>query len=443
MAVKSEQVEKNLIKLTFEVSAEDFEKAINKAYAKNVKKYSVPGFRKGKVPRAIIEKYYTEAVFYDEAINFVLPDAYTKALDEADITPAARPEMEIDEIKKGEPIKFTALVTTKPEVKLGEYLGVKVNKIEHNVTEEDIDKDIENTRRKNARLIPADDRAVQDGDVVTIDFEGFADGVAFDGGKGENYDLEVGSGTFIPGFEEQLVGAKINDEVEVKVTFPEEYHTPNLAGKPATFKVTVKEIKAKELPELDDDFASEVSEFDTLDEYKKSVKERLEKAAEQQVKNETETAVIDKVVENCDVDVPEAMIKEQTEKIVANFEQRLNYQGMDLKMYLQYTGNTMDAFKESFKPQAEKQLKTSLIVEAVSKAEHVEVTDDEVNERIAEMAKQYNMEADKLKELMQEKDIENLKSDLIMSKTVDMLVSKAKISKSRAKKAKAAEKPEE
>ncbi len=437
MAVKSEQVEKNLIKLTFEVSVKDFGDAMGRAYAKNAKKYSVPGFRKGKVPRSVIEKYYTEAVFYDDAINDVLPSAYENALKEADIEPAARPEIDVEEIKKGEPVVITALVTTKPDVKLGDYIGIKVNKIEHNVTDEDVDKDIEAARNKNARLVPADDKVVENGDVVTIDFAGSVDGVAFEGGKAENYDLEIGSNTFIPGFEEQLVGKKVDEDVDVNVTFPEEYHAPDLAGKAALFKVKIHEIKVKELPDLDDDFAAEVSEFETMADYRNSVKERLEKAAADRVKTETENAVIDKVTEGCEVEIPAAMINDRVEGMIQDFAQRLQYQGLDLKSYMQYTGNTMEGFKETFKPQAEKQLKTTLVLEAISKAEDVQVSDEDVDNRIAEMAKQYNMEVEKLKDLMQGKDIENLKEELAMTKVIDLLVSKAKISKPRGRKPKA------
>ena len=281
MAVKTEQVEKNLVKLTFEISREELEKGIQKAYQKNVKKMSVPGFRKGKVPKSVIEKYYGEEVFYDDAINFVLPDLYDAAVKEAEIVAVARPEIDIEEIKKGEPIVVTALVTTKPEVKLGKYKGIKIDKIEYTVSDEDVDKDIDATRKKNARLVSVEDRAVENGDIAVIDFEGFADGVAFPGGKGEGYDLEIGSGSFIPGFEEQLIGANKDSEVEVNVTFPEEYHAPELAGKAAMFKVKVHEIKTREYPELDDDFASEVSEFETFEEYRTSIKEKLTKAAEE------------------------------------------------------------------------------------------------------------------------------------------------------------------
>ncbi len=306
MAVKNEQVEKNLVKLTFEVSAEDFAKAINSVYRKNAKKFNIPGFRKGKAPRAVIEKYYTEAVFYDDAINSVLPEAYDAAVKEAGLDVVARPEIDVEEIKKGEPVVFTALVTTKPEVKLGDYKGIEVEKIEYNVTDEDVQKDLEAAQKKNARLITVDDRAIENGDIAVIDFEGFVDGVAFDGGKGDDYELEIGSGTFIPGFEDQLIGAKTDDLVDVNVKFPEEYHAENLKGKDAVFKVKVNEIKVRELPELNDDFASEVSEFDTLEEYKADVRKKLEEAAENKAKGETETAVGEKGIENAESEIPEA-----------------------------------------------------------------------------------------------------------------------------------------
>lgn len=427
MAVKTEQVEKNLVKVVFEVSAKDFEAAIQKVYAKNAKKYSVPGFRKGKVPRAVIEKYYTKAVFYDDAINLVLPEAYEAAVKEAELESVARPDLDVEEIKDGEPVVFTALVTTKPDVELGVYIGIEIDKIEHNVTDEDVMKDLEVTQKKNARLLPVEDRAAENGDIAVIDFEGFVDGVAFDGGKGEGYELELGSGSFIPGFEEQLVGKNAGDDVDVNVTFPEEYHAPDLAGKAACFKVKINELKVKELPELDDDFASEVSEFETMDEFKASIKERLTKAAEEKTKTETENAIVDKVCENASVDIPAAMVDMQVERMINDFAQRLQYQGMNLDMYMQYTGGNMDAMKENFRPQAEKQVKTMLVLEAVCKAENVEVTDEETADKIAEMAKIYNMETDKLNELMSDADKENVANDIKMSKTVDLLVNKAVI----------------
>ena len=427
MAVKSEQVEKNLVKLTFEVSREKFEEGINNSYNKNKSKFNIPGFRKGKVTRAIVEKYYTEAVFYDDAINYVLPDAYDAAVKESGLDVVARPEIDVEEIKAGEPVVFTALVTTKPEVTLGTYKGIKVEKIENNVTDEDVDKEIEAARMRNARVISVDDRAVQSGDIAVINFEGFCDGVAFEGGKGENYDLEIGSNTFIPGFEDQIIGAEIGKEIDVNVTFPEEYHSAELAGKPAVFKVTVNEIKVKELPELDDDFASEVSEFETLDEYKNSVKARLEEQAANKTKQETENAVIEEVVKNAEVEIPQAMIDTQIDRMINDFAQRMQYQGMNLDMYLQYTGSTIEQMRENFKEQAEKQCKVTLVIEAVMNKEGIDVTDEELEDKIVEMSKMYNMELDKLKEVLRPEDKDDIAKDIKFGKTVDMLVNKAKI----------------
>ena len=425
MAVKKEEVEKNLVKITFEVSREKFEEGINEAYKKNKSKFNIPGFRKGKVSKAIIEKYYTESVFYDDAINYVLPEAYDAAIKEAEIEAVTRPEIDVEEIKKGEPVVFTALVTTKPEVKLGEYTGIEVEKVDNTVSDEDIDKDIEATRKRNARIISVEDRPVENGDITVIDFEGFCDGEAFEGGKAEKYELEIGSGSFIPGFEEQIIGAKIGDDIEVNVTFPEEYHVESLKGKPAMFKVKVHEIKVRELPELDDDFASEVSEFETLAEYKDSIRKKLEERAENKAKQETENSIIEKVCENAEVDIPDAMIQAQIDRMINDFAQRLQYQRMNIDTYLQYTGGNMDAMRESFKEQAEKQCKVSLVIEAITKKEGITATDEEVEDKIAEMSKIYNMEIEKLKEVLRPEDMENIKNDISYGKTVDMMVNKA------------------
>ena len=422
MGVKTEQVEKNLVKLTFEVSAEKFEEGMQKAYLKNVKKINIPGFRKGKVSRAMIEKYYSPSVFYDDAINYVLPEAYEAALKESGADSVAKPEIDVEEIKKGEPVVFTALVTTKPEVKLGKYKGIEIKKTEHTVKKAEVDKELEAERNRNARIVPVEDRPVEKGDIAVIDFEGFADGVAFAGGKGENYDLEIGSGSFIPGFEDQIIGANAGDEIEVNVTFPEEYHAADLAGKPAMFKVKVNEIKKKELPELDDDFASEVSEVETLKEYKKSVKERLQKAADEKAKNEAENAVIDAAAANCEIDIPAAMIEAQIDRMINDFAQRLSYQGMSLDQYLQYTGSNLEAMRENFKEQAEKQVRVSLMIEAVAKEEGIEASEEEVNAKIEEMSKQYNMELDKLKELLRPEDMDGIKKDVEFTKVIELLV---------------------
>ncbi len=427
MAVKCEEVEKNLSKLTFEVSAADFEKAIDKVYNKNKSKFNVPGFRKGKAPKSIVIKYYTKAVFYDDALNDLLPDAYEAALKESGLDVVARPEFDVEEIKDGEPVVFTALVTTRPEVKLGEYKGIKVPKIDYTITDEDVDKDIAATQQRNARLVSVDDRAVQSGDIAVIDFEGFVDDVAFDGGKGEGYELEIGSNTFIPGFEDQLIGAKVDDLVDVNVTFPEEYHAEELKGKPAVFKVKVNEIKVRELPELDDDFASEVSEFDTMAEYRADVKAKLEEKAKEKAEGETQNAVVDKAVENAEFDVPEAMIDNQINNMINDFAQRLSYQGMNLDMYLQYTGQTIDAMKEAYREQAVKQVNAGLVIDAISKAEGIEVSPEEVEMNLIDMSKKYNMELDKLKELISEPELESIKKEMVFTKTIEMLTNNAEV----------------
>lgn len=425
MAVKQEQIEKNLVKLTFEVSREDFDKAIGNAYKKSAKKFNIPGFRKGKAPRAIIEKYYTEAVFYDDAINEVLPAAYDAAIEEAGLDVVAKPEIDVEEIKKGEPVVFTALVTTKPEVTLGEYKGIEIEKVDYTVTDEDVDKDIEATQKKNARLVTMDDKMLSIGDIAVIDFEGFVDDVPFEGGKGDNYELEIGSGTFIPGFEEQLVGAQAGDLVDVKVTFPEEYHAPDLAGKEALFKVKVNEVKVRELPALDDDFASEVSEFDTMNEYRADVKKKLEDTAENKAKAEIEDRVVEAAVKNAEFDVPDAMVEAQIDNNVRDFEQRIAYQGMNLDMYLQYTGQTMEQFREQFREQAKKQISGSLVLEAIMNKEGIEAGPEELELNLVDMAKKYNMELDKLKELLSEREMENIKKDVAIRKTIEMLVNNA------------------
>ncbi len=425
MAVKMEDVEKNLVKLTFEVSNDEFQKAINEVYKKNVKKFNIPGFRKGHAPKAVIEKYYTQAVFYDDAINMVLPEAYEAALKESGVDAVARPEIDVEEIKAGEPVVFTALVTTKPEVKLGDYKGIEVEKVDYTVSEEDVDNDIKATQMKNARLVSVDDRAVANGDIAVIDFEGSVDGVPFEGGKGEDYELEIGSGTFIPGFEEQLIGANVNDLVDVNVTFPEEYHTENLAGQPALFKVTVKEIKVRELPELNDDFADEVSEFATMDEFKKSVRARLEEAAANRAQAEIENAVVEKAIENAEFEVPDAMVEAQIDNLVRDFAQRLSYQGMDMDSYMKYTNSTIDVMRANFKEQAIKQVNGSLVLEAIKNAEGIETGAEELELHLVDMAKKYGIELDKLKELISEAEMENLKNDLAIQKTITMLANNA------------------
>ena len=427
MAVKYEEVEKNLQKLTFEVSAEEFEKAIDRAYIKNKSKFNIPGFRKGKAPKSIVIKNYTKAVFYDDALNDVLPEAYEAALKESGLDVVARPEFDVEEIKDGEPVVFTALVTTRPEVKLGEYKGIEVEKVDYTVSDEDVDKEINSARERNARMISVDDRAVESGDIAVIDFEGFVDDVAFEGGKGENYELEIGSNTFIPGFEDQIIGAKIDDLIDVNVTFPEEYHSEELKGKPAVFKVKVNEIKVRELPELDDDFASEVSEFDTLAEYKADVRAKLEEKAKEKAESEIKNKVIEKVIENAEFDLPDKMVDAQIDNMINDMAQRLSYQGMSLDMYMQYTGQTVDQMREVYRDQAKKDVSASLVIDAIRKAEGIEVSPEEIEMNLVDMAKKYNMELDKLKELISEPEMENMEKDMALNKTVEMLANNAKV----------------
>lgn len=425
MAVKCEEVEKNLVKLTFEVSSEEFDKAIDRAYNKNKSKFNVPGFRKGKAPKNVVYKMYGKTAFYDEALNDLLPQAYETALKESGVEAVARPEFDVEEIKEGEPVVYTALVTTKPEVKLGEYKGIKVAKIDYTVSDEDVDKDIEAARQKNSRLVSIDDRAVQSGDIAVIDFEGFVDGTAFEGGKGEDYELEIGSNTFIPGFEDQLIGASIDDLVDVNVTFPEEYHAEELKGKDALFKVKINDIKVREIPELDDDFASEVSEFDTLEEYRADVRKQLEEKAKEKAEGETQNAVIEKAVENAEFEVPEKMIENQINNMINDFAQRLSYQGMNLDMYLQYTGSTIDQMKEQYREGAVKQVNAGLVLEAIAKAEGIEVSPEELELNLVDMAKKYGMELDKLKELISEAELDGIRKEMEFQKTIEMLTNNA------------------
>mgnify|MGYP000383994607 CR=1 FL=1 len=397
MAVKNEQIEKNLVKLTFEVSAEDFDKAINQVYKKNVKKFNVPGYRKGKAPRKIIEKYYTEAVFYDEAINSVLPQAYDEALKESCVESVARPEIDVEEIKKGEPVVFTALVTTKPEVKLGDYKGIEVEKIDHTVTDEDVDKDIEATQKKNARLITVDDRAIENGDIAVIDFEGFVDGVAFDGGKAENYNLTIGSGNFIPGFEEQIIGHSTDEEFSINVKFPEEYQAEELAGKDAEFKIKLHEIKAKELPEVDDEFVKDVSEKETVAEYRDELKETIAARLEDEAEKDKDNQIAEKLIELLEGEIPQAMYDNQVNEMVRDFEMRIRSQGIDMNTYLQYMGIDLDGLKKMYADEAKKRVQLRLALETIAKKENIEVTDADLDEAYNKMAETYKVDVETVK----------------------------------------------
>lgn len=426
MSLQVEKLEKNMAKLTIEASAEDLEKAINSAYQKQKGKISIPGFRKGKVPRQIIEKMYGKEVFYEDAANILIPEAYDKALEECEEEIVSSPQIDVTQIEAGKPFIFTATVALKPEVKLGKYKGVKVDKADLEVTEEEINEVIEKERDNNARNVSVEDRAVQDGDMTVIDFEGFVDGTAFDGGKGENYPLTIGSGAFIPGFEEQLVGANIGEEVEVKVTFPADYHAENLKGKDAVFKCTVKEIKMKELPDVDDEFASEVSEFDTLAEYKEDVKKKLEEDKAKAAKDAKEEAVIQAIIDDSEMEVPEAMVETQQRQMLDEFAQRISMQGLSMEQYFQFTGTNYQQMLEQVKPQAEKRIKSRLVMEAVAAAEKLEVTDEEYDKEVETMAEVYQMDVSKVKEMLGEKEAKNIRLDLAVRKAAEFVVENAK-----------------
>ena len=425
MSLQVENMEKNMAKLTIEVSAEELEKAIQGAYLKQRNKISVPGFRKGKVPRQMIEKMYGVGIFYEDAANALIPTAYGKAYDECELDIVSQPKVEVVQLEKGKPFIFTAEVAVKPEVTLGEYKGVSVDKVSNRVTAKEIDAKLEEEQKKNARTVVVEDRAVQDGDEVVLDFEGFVDGVAFEGGKGENYPLTIGSGSFIPGFEEQLIGAEAEKEVEVNVTFPEEYHSEDLAGKAAVFKCTVHEIKAKELPELDDEFAAEVSEFDTLDAYKADIKAKIKEQKIADGNRKKEDQAVEKAVANATMEIPEAMIDTQVNQMAQDFAQRIQQQGLSMEQYFQFTGMTAESMMEELRPQAVKRIETRLVLEAIAKAENIEITDERIDEELAKMAEAYKMEVEKLKEFMGENEKEQMKMDLAVQDAVTFLVDNA------------------
>lgn len=425
MSLQVEKLEHNMAKLTVEVAAEDVEKALQAAYLKQRKQINIPGFRKGKVPRQMIEKMYGPEVFYDEAANNMIPDAYAKAYDESELDIVSQPKIEVVQMEKGKPFIFTAEVATKPEVTLGDYKGLKVDKVSTRVTQKEVDEEIEKERERNARIIEVTDRAVQDKDEVTLDFEGFVDGVAFEGGKGEDYPLTIGSGSFIPGFEEQLIGAEIDKEVEVNVTFPKEYHSEELAGKDATFKCTVHTIKAKELPELDDEFASEVSECETMDAYRAEVKKNIKERKERTGKEKKENQAVDQAIENAQMDIPEAMIEFQVRQMADDFARRIQQQGLTVEQYFQFTGMTAEKMMEEMRPQAEKSIKTRLVLEAIVKAENIEVSDERVEEELTKMAEAYQMEVEKLKEFMGENEKKQIKEDLAVQEAITLLVNES------------------
>ncbi len=426
MSLQVEKLEKNMAKLTIEASAEEFENALQKAYLKNRDKINVQGFRKGKAPRAIIEKMYGASILYEDAANEIIPDAYEKAALESGLDIVSRPDIDVVQVEKGQNFIFTAEVALKPEVTLSSYKGIVVEKKEAEVTEEEIMAQVDKEREQNSRTITVEDRNVQDGDMAIIDFEGFVDGIAFEGGKGEDHSLTIGSHSFIDTFEEQLIGKSIGEEVEVNVTFPEEYQAKELAGKPALFKVTVKEIKVKELPELDDDFAQDVSEFDTLAEYKENIKATIKESKEKDLKTAKENDIVDKIIEGATMDIPDPMISAQVNQMAEDFAQRMQYQGLSIEQYFQFTGMDAKKFMESLKPQAVKRIQSRLVLEAVAKAENIEVSDEEMEKELTEMATMYQMEADKLKELIGEKEKEQIKADIAVQKAVDFVVAESK-----------------
>ena len=437
MSFTIEKLEKNMAKLTIEVPAEEFEKAIEKAYQKNKNKIQIQGFRKGKAPRKMIEQMYGKEVFYEDAANEIIPEAYGKAYDECEEEIVSSPVIDVTQLEAGKPFIFTAEVALKPAVKLGKYKGVSVEKISVEVTEEEINEAIERERKNSARTITVEDRPAKDGDTVVIDFEGFVDGVAFDGGKGDNYSLTLGSHSFIDTFEDQLVGKSIGEEVEVNVTFPEDYHAEELKGKPALFKVTIHEIKENQLPELDDEFASEVSAYDTLAEYKESVKKNLTEKKEADAKNAKEAAVVEAVVAAAEMEIPDAMILTTQRQMMEEFSQRITMQGLTMEQYLQFTGQTANSMMEQVKPQAEERIKSRLVLEAIAEAEKIEVSDAEYEEELGKIASAYQMELEQVKELMDEEREKEMKKELAIQKAVDFIVSEAKEKKEKkAKEAK-------
>ena len=426
MSLQVEKMEKNMAKLTIEVAAEDLEKAMQNAYQKAKGRISIPGFRKGKAPRKMIEQMYGKGVFLEDAVNALIPEHYSKALAECELEIVSQPTIDITQAEPGKAFIFTAEVAVKPEVTLGDYKGVEVPKTEITVTDEDVEAELKKEQEKNSRTISVEDRAAQLNDIVTIDFEGSVDGVPFDGGQATEYPLTLGSNTFIPGFEEQLVGAKVGDDVDVKVTFPEEYQAKELAGKPAMFKVTIKEIKVKEYPKVDDEFAQEVSEFDTLAEYKADIKKDLVAKKKEAAAAEKESKVIEEIVKNSEMDIPEKMIEAQAQQMVEEFAQNIAMQGISFDQYMQFTGSTVEQLLEQVKPQAKARIESSLVLEEVVKAEKIEATDEEFEKELEDMATRYQMEKEKVADLLSDDDKKNLRNDICLKKAAKFVTSKAK-----------------
>lgn len=423
MSVQVENLEKNMVKLTIEVAEDKVAEALKAAYNKQKNKISIPGFRKGKVPMAMVEKMYGPEIFYEDAANIMMQEAYPAAIDESGVDIVSQPTVDVVQLEKGKPFIFTAEVAVKPEVKLGEYKGLKVDKYSTRVTQKEVDEEIEKVREQHARIVEVTDRAVADKDDVTLDFEGFVDGVAFEGGKGENYPLTIGSGSFIPGFEEQLIGAEIDKEVEVKVTFPEDYHSEDLKGKEAVFKCTVHAIRAKELPEVDDEFASDVSEkAETLDAYRAEVKAQIKERKENEGKAKKEDQAVEQAVANAEIDLPEPMVDLQAKQMADDFARRIMQQGLSVEQYFQFTGLSEEKMMEELKPQAEKRIRTRLVLEAIVAVENIEVSDERLDEELAKMAESYKMEVEKLKEFMGENEKKQMKEDIAVQDAVTLIV---------------------
>lgn len=443
MSLQVEKLDGGMAKLTIEVPAEELEKAIETAYQKNKNRINIPGFRKGKAPRKIIEQMYGKEMFYEDAANTLIPEAYDRAMDECAEDIVSAPRVNVIQIESGKPFIFTAEVALKPEVTLGKYKGVQVDAADLTVTDEEVDKEIAREQDANARTINVEDRAVKDGDMTVIDFEGFVDGVAFEGGKGENYPLTIGSGQFIPGFEEALIGAELNKEVDVNVTFPEDYQAKELAGKPAVFKCTVREIKEKQLPELDDEFASEVSEFETLAEYKEDVKKKLADRKAAAAKDAKEEAVIDAIIADAKMEIPDAMLDTQQRQMMDEFAQRIQSQGLSMEQYMQFTGMTSAAMLEQIKPQALKRIQSRLVLEAVAAAEKFEASDEDFEAELKTMGEAYQMEPEKVKEILGENGEKQVREDICIKKAVDFVVENAKEAKSTKSRSKKKETVEE
>ena len=426
MSIKIEKTENaNELKLSFEVEAAKFDEAINKVYAKSAKYFNIPGFRKGKAPMAIVEKHYGSEIFYEDAFNEIVPEIYEKELKENNIEAVSKPDLDVTQIGKGQDLKFTAVVQIKPEVKLGKYKGITLKKVEYNVSDDDIEHELGHMAERNSRVVPVEDRPVENKDITVIDFEGSVDGVKFEGGKAEGHELEIGSGSFIPGFEEQIVGMKIGEEKDIKVKFPDDYFSEDLKGKEAVFHVKLHEIKKKELPEINDDFAKDASEFETLAELKNSIKEKLEEENKNRAKYETEEEAIKEVCKNTEIDIPTGMIETELDNMVRDVETRLSYQGMNMEMYLQMIGKTMEEFRKEGEEQAKEAVKTRLVLEQIVKDENIEADEKKVEERLEEMAKAYGKEAKELKE--NEMLMDYIKKQLAQEEAINFLVTNAKI----------------